>query len=171
MYKDFIKELSVHFYPALVFAAVLVVAAMQIERCGVKETLKRFDWKKALFFLYTAFILFSAVLGRSKITKPLDSLLKNFWPLDKQEWENILIFVPISFLGLVAYRPKRHMITAAALGFGVSLFIEISQLVSRLGQFQLSDLLFNTLGGVLGGILFCGVCALAGLIRKKMKQR
>lgn len=167
MYKDLIDQLSAHFYPAIVFAAVLAAAAMQIERCGVKETVKRFDWKKTLFFLYTSFILFSALLGRSTITKPLNSLFKNFWPMERQEWENILIFVPISFLGLAAYRPKRRMRTAAALGFGLSLFIEVSQLISRLGQFQLSDLLFNTLGGVLGGALFCGVCALAGRIRKK----
>lgn len=45
---------------------------------------------------------------------------------------------------------------AAALGisFGTSLGIEFLQLLLCLGTFQLADLFYNTLGGVLGGALY-----------------
>ena len=39
--------------------------------------------------------------------------------------------------------------------FGFSLIIEMLQLLLRLGTFQLSDIFYNTVGGVLGGLLYC----------------
>lgn len=38
--------------------------------------------------------------------------------------------------------------------FLCSFFIEFSQLILRLGTFQLSDLFYNTLGGFLGGLIY-----------------
>ena len=35
--------------------------------------------------------------------------------------------------------------------------IEILQLLLRLGTFQLSDIFYNTVGGVLGGLMYCAV--------------
>ena len=35
--------------------------------------------------------------------------------------------------------------------------IEMLQLLLRLGTFQLSDIFYNTVGGVLGGVCYCAV--------------
>ena len=35
--------------------------------------------------------------------------------------------------------------------------IEMLQLLLRLGTFQLSDIFYNTVGGVLGGLMYCAV--------------
>ena len=41
--------------------------------------------------------------------------------------------------------------------FAFSLSIEFLQLFLRLGTFQLSDLFYNTLGGLIGGLIYwCG---------------
>lgn len=43
------------------------------------------------------------------------------------------------------------------IAFGFSLIIEMLQLLLRLGIFQLSDIFYNTVGGVLGGICYWGI--------------
>ena len=35
--------------------------------------------------------------------------------------------------------------------------IEMLQLLLRLGTFQLSDIFYNTLGGMIGGLMYCVV--------------
>ena len=35
--------------------------------------------------------------------------------------------------------------------------VEMLQLLLRLGTFQLSDIFYNTVGGVLGGLMYCAV--------------
>ena len=35
--------------------------------------------------------------------------------------------------------------------------IEMLQLLLRLGTFQLSDIFYNTVGGVIGGLMYCAV--------------
>ncbi len=46
------------------------------------------------------------------------------------------------------------MIRAIVFAFVSSLSIEMLQLVLRLGTWQLSDLFFNTLGGIIGGLIY-----------------
>ena len=43
------------------------------------------------------------------------------------------------------------------IAFGFSLMIEMLQLLLRLGTFQLSDIFYNTVGGVLGGMCYWGI--------------
>lgn len=65
---------------------------------------------------------------------------------------NILMFIPIGlFAGLLSDRPRWWKGTLWA--FGLSLFIEISQLFVCRGT-DVDDLILNTLGGLLGHWLF-----------------
>ena len=60
---------------------------------------------------------------------------------------NILLFVPFGVaLGLVGYAPRRALL----FGAGLSLSVELAQLVVPGRDPSLSDLIFNTLGAVLG---------------------
>ena len=43
------------------------------------------------------------------------------------------------------------------IAFIFSISIEMLQLLLRLGTFQLSDIFYNTVGGVLGGLMYCVV--------------
>lgn len=38
-----------------------------------------------------------------------------------------------------------------------SISIEMLQLLLRLGTFQLSDIFYNTVGGMIGGLMYCAV--------------
>ena len=50
---------------------------------------------------------------------------------------------------------KKILWQSGKIAFGFSLIIEMLQLLLRLGTFQLSDIFYNTVGGVLGGLLYC----------------
>lgn len=40
------------------------------------------------------------------------------------------------------------------ISFGISFFIEINQLIFAIGTFQVSDLVYNTISGVIGGVIY-----------------
>lgn len=46
------------------------------------------------------------------------------------------------------------------IAFVFSIMKEMLQLLLRLGTFQLSDMFYNTVGGMLGGITYCWVMKL-----------
>ena len=50
-----------------------------------------------------------------------------------------------------------NILTALYEPFGFSLLLSFLQLLLRLGTFQLSDIFYNTVGGVLGGLMYCAV--------------
>ncbi|MFR4684965.1 MAG: VanZ family protein [Anaerobutyricum hallii] len=43
------------------------------------------------------------------------------------------------------------------IAFIFSISIEMLQLLLRLGTFQLSDIFYNTVGGMIGGLMYCAV--------------
>ena len=75
---------------------------------------------------------------------------------------NILIFVPYGFFISIA-STRRGFFQTLFYSFALSLGVEIFQLFARVGSFDVDDLLLNTLGGVLGYILFL-IC---NIIRRK----
>ena len=75
---------------------------------------------------------------------------------------NVLIFAPLGFLAPLLWRKLRHWWAALGLSMGVSCLIEFLQLF--LGRsVDVVDLILNTLGGLLGYLLFC-------LLPKKIKH-
>lgn len=79
---------------------------------------------------------------------------------------NILIFVPFGFFISMA-SSSRSFLKALFNSLGLSLCVEILQLVTRVGSFDVDDILLNTIGSVLGYIVFM-IC---NLIRRKCYVR
>ena len=52
---------------------------------------------------------------------------------------------------------KKILWQSGKAAFIFSIGIEMLQLLLRLGTFQLSDIFYNTVGGVLGGLMYCAV--------------
>ncbi len=75
---------------------------------------------------------------------------------------NVLIFAPLGVLPPLLWKRWRHLWATVPLSAGVSCLIEFLQLF--LGRsVDVDDLILNTLGGLLGYLLFC-------LIPKKLKK-
>jgi len=66
---------------------------------------------------------------------------------------NVIAFMPCGFFLPIVSRRGRKWYNAVLLVFGLSLCIEVTQLVFKVGSFDVDDLLLNTSGGVLGYLI------------------
>ncbi len=140
---------------------------------------------KVLFVLYIVFIiyflLFSDWYGRSGTSEEfhynlvLFREIRRFWRYRHQVglfamftnlFGNVVIFVPFGFFMPAASR-QRSAFAALVWSFGLSLCVEASQLVFRIGSFDVDDLFLNTVGGILGYMIF----AACNAIRRKHGNR
>ena len=67
---------------------------------------------------------------------------------------NVICFMPFGFVIPVLAVRYRGLGKMLLLSFLASLLVETIQLFSKLGSFDVDDILLNTLGGVLGYLLF-----------------
>ena len=70
---------------------------------------------------------------------------------------NVIIFIPFGFF-LPMGSWQRSFIVTAYYSFVLSLCVEVFQLITKVGSFDVDDLLLNTIGGICGYILFA-ICA------------
>ena len=135
------------------------------------------EWKKRIrggtFFLFTVYLLcltyflfFAEEYGR--VAEPHRLLRYNLIPFAEisRFWRyrahlgyrafitnvlgNIACFVPLGFALSVLCPRMRSTLLAALSGFFSSLTIETIQLLTRVGSFDVDDLILNTLGVVCG---------------------
>ena len=84
--------------------------------------------------------------------------------------ENVIMMVPFSAVVMWTFQKKagngwKNIVwQSGRVAFIFSIVIEVLQLLLRLGTFQLSDIFYNTVGGVVGGVCYWGVMR----VRKKL---
>ena len=77
--------------------------------------------------------------------------------------ENVIMMVPFSAVVMWTFEEKMEkgwkkiVWQSGKIAFVFSISIEMLKLLLRLGTFQLSDIFYNTVGGVLGGLMYCAV--------------
>lgn len=146
---------------------------------------------KILFVLYIAFIiyflLFSDWYGRSGMEEEyrynliLFREIKRFWEYREQLgmfamftnlFGNVLIFMPFGFFMPIA-SGHRKLFSATFYSFGLSLCVETFQLLSKVGSFDVDDLLLNTIGGIAGYIMYtvCNAIRRRYVYKKETKDR
>ena len=97
---------------------------------------------RKLFFLFfvTSLILFRTLLNRSLWMNPLSDVMGG-WSFGKK----------------IGNGWKKILWQSGKITFIFSIGIEILQLLLHLGTFQLSDIFYNTVGGMIGGLIYCAV--------------
>ena len=127
--------------------------------------------KKIIFGLYIFFLLyfliFSEIYGRSGVMQdyhynitPFQEI-ERFWKYREQLglmsyinlFGNILIFVPFGFMEPLTSK-KRSFWATLIDGCLVSLSVEIFQFITKVGRFDVDDLMLNTTGVALGYVCF-----------------
>ena len=85
---------------------------------------------------------------------------------------NVAAFVPFGiFLPIFSVRCKK-MWRTVFYSFELSLLVEVLQLVSRVGSFDVDDLILNTVGGLIGFLLYLlGMHIIRGKEREKTKKK
>lgn len=69
---------------------------------------------------------------------------------------NALIFVPLGLYAGILFK-QSYFIIKVLLVFLLSLLVEGLQYILRIGAFDVTDLITNTIGGVIGLIIFTGI--------------
>ena len=72
---------------------------------------------------------------------------------------NIIAFMPFGFLLPMIHEKYRRFFRVAFYSLFFSLVVEAIQMLSRVGIFDVDDILLNTIGGILGYLLFA-ICNL-----------
>lgn len=140
-----------------------------------KETKRKIKWISVMLFaiyliLLTYFLFFAESYGRvmserdySYNLEPLKEI-KRFWMYREQLgffavatniFGNILCFVPFGAILPVLNRSTRHLFVIILLSLEFSLMVECIQLITKVGSFDVDDLLLNTIGGLIGYLIFC----------------
>lgn len=68
---------------------------------------------------------------------------------------NFIMLVPVGLLLPLLLNTRKRFIISALCGSGLSAFIELTQLLLRLGELQLDDFAANSLGAFAGAALSC----------------
>ena len=137
------------------------------------------EFKGSVFFrklfllaFVTSLILFRTLLNRNLWMNPLSKVMGGWgiWETVNGEQkltteciENVIMMVPFSAVVMWTFQKKagngwKNIVwQSGRVAFIFSIVIEVLQLLFRLGTFQLSDIFYNTVGGVVGGVCYWGV--------------
>lgn len=180
--KKILTNILVALYQPFGFAVLIAILFMFVymfaKEHGWKKLLQRWlncfktdiGFRRTLVLaFYTALILFRTLLNRNIWVQPLGNVM-GIWGLYDQNGElttevieNFVLFVPFMTLLLWGFREQiigeevKLFVTiwkSGAIVLCVSLIIEFLQLLLHLGTFQLSDIFYNTFGGLTGGLLY-----------------
>ena len=146
--------------------------------------------KKSLFdalLLYCSIAYFGVILLITIIRREAGSRvwqidtklhlgLLNGGPLQKRQALycilNVMLFVPFSFLLMLLRREEatfKNVFMTVLLCFTSSAFIEIIQLLTSRGNFEITDLLMNVTGGITGALLGLFVIKCIGNRKAELK--
>lgn len=128
--------------------------------------------KLFLLVFVTSMILFRTLLNRSLWMNPLSNVMGEWgiWKMVNGEQkltteciENVIMMIPFTSIVIWTFREKvdknmkKILWQSGKIAFVFSIVIEMLQLLLRLGTFQLSDIFYNTVGGVVGGFIYDAV--------------
>lgn len=177
--KAIITNVLTALYQPFWFSIILSVLFMFVYKTfpSIRQAAKEWiSWFKSdaifrrtfLLVFYTVMILFRTLLNRNMWANPVSNVIGT-WGLYNEKGElttecleNLALFIPFTVLLLWVGRDKilskvtisEIVWKAAKITFLFSFSIEMLQLFLRLGTWQLSDLFYNTLGGVIGGLIY-----------------
>ena len=128
--------------------------------------------KLFLLAFVISMILFRTLLNRNLWMNPLSNVMGGWgiWETVNGEQkltteciENVIMMVPFSAIVMWTFGEKigngwkKILWYSGKMAFIFSISIETLQLLLRLGTFQLSDIFYNTVGGLIGGVCYFGV--------------
>lgn len=167
------KALYTQLGAALLVTILFLTTLLYARKIGIKAllcelwlTLKQdmLFRRQGFLVFYLMMVCFRTLLCRELWINPISDVI-GVWGIYDREGKlyvegilNFLLFVPLMIFWFSVYPPKDTKIgclfVSFKLSFLFSLSIELCQLFLKLGTFQLSDIFYNTIGGLCGGIFF-----------------
>ena len=144
------------------------------QRMELTGSVRAHMWNVIVWFLFVVYmvVMFITVfLSREPGSRQgIDMTLFGTWGETPQAHafviENILLFVPFGILYPVAV-PGRWKYFTVLTGMIISVGIETVQLITQRGYCQLDDVVMNTLGSLVGYVIFVIARSISAVSRKK----
>lgn len=133
----------------VIYLVMLVYFMFFAEVLGRSITSESYNYNLIPFKEISRFIKYSDILGMRAVAANLLG--------------NVIAFVPFGLFLPGMINNRFGYIGMFFLSLDLSLFIEISQLITKVGSFDVDDLILNTIGGVIGYCIY-------RLIRKFYKR-
>ena len=153
------------------------------KRYKKKQITKKRAYAVILLVTYITVVLFFTLLGRRSLESHrfgpdlvtyYTALFNGNTDIDIIELMlNVLMFVPIGLLACFAFK-RYKLLLSIVVGFGVSVFIELFQLLLKSGYVSMTDIIHNTLGTFLGallGVVIILIIRIVGMVRLKVAKR
>lgn len=171
--------------PYLILGGLMVGSAAVIVCLGyvwgyriLGKGTKRFPWipfvKGGVLLIYMGVVLGGTLLSRrggiygGRNLQPFQSILEAWNYFSFTKWSpiflNILMFVPLGILLPWAIKKCQVWWWGWGVCFGISFLIELLQYMTGRGSTDIDDLIYNTLGGMIGYGIWCLLQKLRGRI-------
>lgn len=136
--------------------------------------------------LLSYFLFFAEIMGRTNLTRSYHYNLIPFLEIRRfivyrkklgmmavmvNLLGNVAAFLPFGFFLPTLSRKNRSFMYVTLLSFEFSLLIECIQLLSKVGSFDVDDMILNTLGGSLGFLCFLAAKKLIEKNEEKKKKK
>lgn len=176
---DIIRTVVMSLPQGFTLAVIISVALEYIRRRTLGGYIRSLENKKSRYFIYLLtycyMVLYRTLLCREAIYKPLSRVWQDWGivrsgsvKIDPSPFlGNTLMFTLLMILVLMNFSDRFKsdrdiLIKCTIISFLLSLSIETIQIITCRGTFQISDLIYNTLGGFIGCLLY------TKLINKKL---
>lgn len=170
MITNILMAISQSIVYCILFAVMAMFLYLFAKDKGLKAAIKLWihgfkeNRQFRLFFLlafYFAFVLFVTLFNRFQWTNPLQNVM-GVWgvynakgELTTEFIENIALFIPVGILAPACFQKlDRKIWLVLLIGLIFSSCIEFAQLVLHIGQVQISDLFCNTVGTLIGALVY-----------------
>lgn len=133
------------------------VSLVSIKKSGLKRVILFY-----IFFIYCFMIAAVALMSREPGSREGINL-QVFRMFSKNllertySFENIVMFLPLGFLLPMMWRKFDSVLYCLLAGFFCSASIELIQFITKRGYSELDDILCNTIGAVIGYLIFLGI--------------
>ena len=124
----------------IIYIAVLIYIMFFAEELGRTESSGTYRYNLVLFKEIKRFLNNSQHVGRMAVFLNVAG--------------NVIAFMPFGFCIPLLTHNRRKFFSIFLGSFALSLTIETIQLVCKIGCFDVDDLLLNTIGGILGYVVF-----------------
>ena len=162
---EYIKQYILHYDigvpPTMIIGVSLFVCILILLLFRVKTSYSIFVRQASFCLLmgYFFLVLCTTIFYREETfekryyLQPLWSYFHLYNKLLAQVIMNVLLFIPIGLFVGGALK-KKYLWNAIGIGFVLSFFIELTQLITTRGVFNVDDIIHNVLGCVLGYGIF-----------------
>ncbi len=73
---------------------------------------------------------------------------------------NVIAFAPMGFLLPLLFNRIKGVVKVSVISFTISLFFELIQLITNLGIFDVDDMILNTIGSIIGFMVYKAIISL-----------